>query len=95
MTNPTSTRFIAAASLMVPLFMAVPTSAAVSILGVGSASSQSTVAQPAGVCSRRAGPFATQTTAFARRRQAISRGFQVSNVFPNGGGYAFNVFFFC
>jgi hypothetical protein len=50
-------------------------------------------------CSRRLGPFATQTTAWQRWREARSRGYAVSNgVVPcNDGtrGYCFNVFFPC
>jgi len=50
-------------------------------------------------CSRRVGPFATQTTAWQRWREARNRGYAVSNgVVPcNDGtsGYCFNVFFPC
>ena len=50
-------------------------------------------------CSRRAGPYVTQSTALQRRRQAQSQGYGVSGVFPcyDGGtrGYCFNVFFPC
>ena len=50
-------------------------------------------------CSQRVGPFATQTTAWQRWREARSRGYAVSNgVVPcNDGtsGYCFNVFFPC
>jgi hypothetical protein len=51
-------------------------------------------------CSRRVGPFATQDTAWQRRRQAQSQGYSVSGVFPcydeyGTRGYCFNVFFPC
>ena len=52
-------------------------------------------------CSRRVGPFATQTTAWQRWRQARSRGYRVSSgVFPcydssRTRGYCFNVFYPC
>jgi hypothetical protein len=54
-----------------------------------------------GQCWRRIGPFATQTTAWARWREARSQGYAVSSgVFPcygsqGGGGYCFNVFHRC
>jgi hypothetical protein len=51
-------------------------------------------------CSQRAGPFATQTTAWARWREARARGYAVSNgVYPCYQdwvrGYCFNVFYPC
>ena len=51
-------------------------------------------------CSRRVGPFATQDTAWQRRRQAQSQGYSVSGVFPcydeyGTRGYCFNIFFPC
>lgn len=51
-------------------------------------------------CSRRAGPFATQTTAWQRLRQTESQGYGVSGVFPcydgyGTRGYCFNVFVPC
>jgi hypothetical protein len=51
-------------------------------------------------CSRRAGPFATQTTAWQRLRQTESQGYGVSGVFPcydgyGSRGYCFNVFVPC
>lgn len=52
-------------------------------------------------CWRRIGPFATQTTAWARWREAQSTGYAVSSgVFPcygqqGGGGYCFNVLHPC
>jgi hypothetical protein len=50
-------------------------------------------------CSQRLGPFATQTTAWQRWREARNRGYAVSNgVVPcNDGtrGYCFNVFYPC
>jgi hypothetical protein len=51
-------------------------------------------------CSRRVGPFATQTTAWARWREARSRGYAVSNgVYPCYQdyirGYCFNAFYPC
>jgi len=52
-----------------------------------------------GECWRRIGPFATQSTAWERLRQAKSQRFGVSGVFPchgnYGRGYCFNVFFPC
>ncbi len=95
MTNPTKAKLTAAAGLLLPLIAVAPASAAVNGLSLGKAPTVSALAQPAGVCSRRAGPYVTQYTANLRRRQAIAHGFRVSGVFPNGGGYAFNVFFAC
>jgi hypothetical protein len=51
-------------------------------------------------CSRRVGPFVTQTTAWQRWRQARNRGYAVSRgVVPcyggGGRGYCFNVFYPC
>jgi hypothetical protein len=52
-------------------------------------------------CSQRAGPYATQTTAWQRWREAGSRGYSVSNgVVPcydetSTRGYCFFVFFRC
>jgi len=50
-------------------------------------------------CSQRVGPFATQSTAWERLRQAESQGYGVSGVFPcygdYGRGYCFNIFFPC
>lgn len=51
-------------------------------------------------CSQRIGPFATQTTAWQRWREAQARGYAVSNgVVPCYGqgarGYCFNVFYSC
>jgi len=49
-------------------------------------------------CRQRVGPFVTQTTAWHRLRQAESRGYGASGVFPCYGGsrgYCFNVFFTC
>ena len=51
-------------------------------------------------CSRRMGPYATQSTAWQRWRQAKSQGYRVSNgIFPcyenRTRGYCFNVFFPC
>jgi len=51
-------------------------------------------------CSQRVGPFATQDTAFRRRQDAASLGYNVSGVFPcfdesGTRGYCFNVFFRC
>jgi hypothetical protein len=50
-------------------------------------------------CRQRLGPFATQTTAWQRVRQAESRGYGVSGVFPcyesGSRGYCFNVFLPC
>ena len=52
-------------------------------------------------CSQRVGPFATQTTAWQRWREARSQGYAVSNgVVPcydasGTRGYCFNVFFPC
>ena len=50
-------------------------------------------------CSRRVGPFVTQTTAWQRLRQAEGQGYGVSGVFPcygeYGRGYCFNIFFRC
>ena len=47
-------------------------------------------------CSRQAGPFVTQTTAWQRWREARSQGYAVSNgVVPCYDGYCFNVFFPC
>jgi len=53
-----------------------------------------------GECSRRAGPFVTQTTAWNRLRQAKGKGYAVSGVFPcydgyGTRGYCFNYFFPC
>jgi hypothetical protein len=51
-------------------------------------------------CSQRAGPFATQTTAWQRWREARNRGLSVSNgVVPcywgDTRGYCFNIFHSC
>jgi predicted phage tail protein len=51
-------------------------------------------------CSQRIGPFATQDTAFRRREEAQSLGYNASGVFPcydefGTRGYCFNVFFPC
>ncbi len=50
-------------------------------------------------CSRRFGPYVTQTTAWQRRNAARARGYQVSGVVPcwQGGtrGYCFNLFYRC
>ena len=47
-------------------------------------------------CSQRVGPFATQTTAWQRWRQARSQGYAVSQgvvpCYGGGRGYCFNVF---
>lgn len=57
-------------------------------------------AEPAGQCNQRVGPFATQTTAWRRWRQARYAGYSVSNgVTPcyDGGyrGYCFFAFYSC
>lgn len=51
-------------------------------------------------CSERAGPFATQSTAWQRLNQAERQGYAVSGVFPcydsyGSRGYCFNVFYRC
>ena len=54
-----------------------------------------------GECSERRGPFATQTTALQRWREAQNQGYAVSNgVFPcydgqGTRGYCFNVYYSC
>jgi hypothetical protein len=51
------------------------------------------------MCERRAGPYATQDTAWARRNQAQGMGYSVSGVFPcwedGARGYCFNAFLPC
>ncbi len=85
----------AAVGLLLPLALSAHGQASVIGSGLSKGFTAHSLAARAGVCSRRAGPYVTQSTAYARRRQAMARGFRVSGVFPNNGGYAFNVFFAC
>ena len=92
----------AATALVTALFigkgLAIP-------LPPGSSGGQMSVAPPNRLhltqqCSQRVGPFATQTTAWQRRRDTQAQGYAVSNgVVPcydqGARGYCFNVFYSC
>ncbi len=95
--TPKNKMKLAAATIGLLLPFAVAAQGQASVIGSGLSKGAvaHSLATRAGVCTRRAGPYVTQSTAYLRRRQAVAQGFRVSGVFPNNGGYAFNVFFAC
>ncbi len=90
---------LTAGVLLLPLALSTTVTAKIASTEIGRNPSASFAVAQARTCSKQAGPFATQSTAYQRRRQAQAQGYQVSGVFPAygtyGRGYAFNYFWYC